>query len=181
MCLAQWLSHGRHWRFEERTSGWLTWKDCQKHRLVIKPSVNTNQGAKRWCSPGPFLWEATCLGTSWANSWASEALESINEDWVLPLSVDCNPHPKGLFLEASLDEEYQGHRAEACLASDTLTVMPRTAWYSLGSLPPGRVTHRTKKQESRASLVAQWLRIRLPMQGTSSSPGLERSHMPRSN
>ena len=30
--------------------------------------------------------------------------------------------------------------------------------------------------------MAQWLRIRLPMQGdTGSSPGLGRSHMPRSN
>ena len=34
-------------------------------------------------------------------------------------------------------------------------------------------------KKSGASLVAQWLRICLPMQG--SSPGLGRSHMPRSN
>ena len=32
-----------------------------------------------------------------------------------------------------------------------------------------------------ASLVAQWLRICLPMQGTGSSPGLGRSHMPQSS
>lgn len=149
MCLAQWLSHCRHCRFEGRTSGWLTWKDCQKHRLIVKPSMNTNQGAKRWCSPGPFLWEATCLGTSRANSQASEALESINQDWVLQLSVDCNLHLKGLFLEASLGEEYQAHGAEACLISDTLTVTPRTVRYSCGPPPRAHVTHRTKKQESK--------------------------------
>ena len=35
---------------------------------------------------------------------------------------------------------------------------------------------------SGASLVVQWLRICLPMQGdTGSSPGLGRSHMPRSD
>ena len=38
------------------------------------------------------------------------------------------------------------------------------------------------KSVSRASLVAQWLRICLPMQGTTrSSPDLGRSHMPQSN
>ena len=38
------------------------------------------------------------------------------------------------------------------------------------------------EERIRASLVAQWLRICLPMQGdTGSSPGLGRSHMPRSN
>lgn len=89
-------------------------KDCQKHRLIVKPSVNTNQGDKRWRNPGPFLREATGLGTSWANSWASEALESISQDWVLSLSINCNPNPKGLFLEASLGKEHQTLRAEAC-------------------------------------------------------------------
>ena len=39
--------------------------------------------------------------------------------------------------------------------------------------------HILKFSNERASLVARWLRIRLPMQG--SSPGLGRSHMPRSN
>ena len=39
-----------------------------------------------------------------------------------------------------------------------------------------------QKETARASLVAQWLRIRLPMQGdTGSSPGLGRSHMLRTN
>ena len=38
------------------------------------------------------------------------------------------------------------------------------------------------KVNNGASLVAQWLRIRLPLQGdTGSSPGPGRSHMPRSN
>ena len=39
-----------------------------------------------------------------------------------------------------------------------------------------------KKSTNRASLVAQWLRICLPMQGTQvRAPGLGRSHMPQSN
>ena len=45
-------------------------------------------------------------------------------------------------------------------------------------------TDKQKLREFRASLVAQWLRICLPMQNagdTGSSPGLGRSHMPRSN
>ena len=38
------------------------------------------------------------------------------------------------------------------------------------------------KNDAWASLMAQWLRIRLPMQGDmGSSPGLGRSHMPWSN
>lgn len=53
MCLARWLSCSRRWGLDERTSGWLTWQDCQRHRLTVKPSVNTNQGAKRWRNPGP--------------------------------------------------------------------------------------------------------------------------------
>ena len=39
-----------------------------------------------------------------------------------------------------------------------------------------------KNHQGRASLVAQWLRVCLPNAGhTGSSPGLGRSHMPRSN
>lgn len=99
------------WREDQRMTHM---KDCQKHRLIVKPSVNASKVTSDDANPGPFLREATGLGTSWANSWASEALESTSQDWVLSLSINCNPNPKGLFLEASLGKEHQTLRAEAC-------------------------------------------------------------------
>ena len=61
-------------------------------------------------------------------------------------------------------------------SGEQLTNTPESL--SLGDL----VIISSKMDKVRVSLVAQWLRIRLPMQGDmGSSPGPGRSHMPQSN
>ena len=145
------------------------------------PSRPSSLRTGRWAGgPGDRLRVVSCRApepSPWppiGRAWALLGRPRPGAGWTLPCRV--TGPPRDPLLARAWASEGESWALGPCpfLSVQRITFVLVEVYRNIVTWP--------QEQGSGASLVAQWLRIHLPMQGTrGSSPGPGRFHMPRNN